>query len=54
MGNMQQRYSYPYGHSTVVRDSLCKQQLSSDNYKGKFHKLIYLENLEHARKMVAE
>ena len=46
------KYSYPEDQHKLLRDSDGK--LSCDNYKSKYHKLVYLDNLEHARKMVAE
>ena len=47
-------FSYPCDNSASMMDTAGCRELSCDNYKEKFHKLIYLDNLEHARKMVAE
>ena len=52
--NICKNYSYPCENSASVMDVVHGGLLSCDNYKEKFHKLVYLDNLEHARKMVAE
>ena len=51
---MAEKFAYPFERSSTVRAGVECTNLSCDNYKSKYHKLVYLDNLEHARKMVAE
>ena len=46
-------YSYPCEDS--IHDEVeAMRQLSRENYKTKYHKLVYLDELEHSRKMITE
>lgn len=46
-------YAYPDEDNDVI---MCGVQcdLTCDNYKSKYHKLVFLDDLEHARKMARE
>lgn len=47
------KYKYPEEDDDVIRSGVqCK--LTCENYKSKYHKLIHLDDLEHARKMAKE
>ena len=46
-------YSYPTEDSDTVVDGV-QCDLTCDNYQSKYHKLVYLDDLEHARKMAQE
>ncbi len=50
--NIRSKCSYPCETSVAVESVVTCVGITCDNYKEKFHKLVYLDNLEHARKMV--
>ena len=52
-GELCDRYSYPDEGSDVITSGM-QCDLTCDNYKSKYHKLVFLDNLEHARKMARE
>ena len=46
-------YSYPDEESQAIYRAI-NQQLTMDNYYGKYHKLVFLEEMESSRKLIAE
>ena len=46
-------YEYPDEHSALVSGTL-DQKLTEGNYQSKYHKLIYLEEIESSRKIISE
>ena len=47
------KYGYPDEDSeSVLRGVKCP--LTTENYHSKYHRLVYLDDLEHTRKMVQE
>ena len=46
-------YSYPMEDSDTIMDGV-QCDLTCDNYRSKYHQLVYLDDLEHARKMAQE
>ena len=44
------RYSYTPDENSLSNVGL-KRKLSQKNYASKFHKLVYLDEIEHCRKM---
>jgi hypothetical protein len=46
-------YCYPDEHSEAVIGVITKE-LTVDNYYTKYHNLVYLEEMESSRKIIAE
>ena len=46
-------YEYPSESSAIVTHVLA-QKLTAHNYHSKYHKLIYLEEIESSRKIITE
>ena len=46
-------YGYPNEHSEAVIRVITKE-LTVDNYYTKYHNLVYLEEMESSRKIIAE
>ncbi len=46
-------YGYPDEHSEVVSRAITKE-LTVDYYYSKYHNLVYLEEMESSRKIIAE
>lgn len=47
------KYGFPEETCSSLLEGLsCK--LTSENYKSKYHKLVYLEEMAHSRKMIQE
>ena len=51
--NLCETYAYPDENSDIVTSGV-QSALMCDNYRSKYHKLVYLDDLEHARKMARE
>lgn len=50
---LNKEYEYPSEGSAVITPGIA-EKLTSNNYQQKYHKLIYLEELESSRKIMAE
>lgn len=50
---LNKQYEYPSEASAVIAPGIA-EKLTENNYKEKYHKLIYLEELESSRKIIAE
>ena len=48
-----EKYAYPDENSEIITSGV-QRCLSCDNYKSKYHKLVFLDDVEHARKMARE
>lgn len=46
-------YGYPDEHSEAISRVITKK-LTVDNYYTKYHNLVYLEEMESSRKIIAE
>ena len=46
-------YEYPSEDSSIISD-VVSQKLTENNYHSKYHKLIYLEEIESSRKIILE
>ena len=46
-------YGFPDEHSEAI-SRVITQELTADNYYAKFHNLVYLEEMESSRKIIAE
>ena len=46
-------YGYPDEHSVAISRVIAKE-LTVDNYYTKYHNLVYLEEMESSRKIIAE
>ena len=46
-------YEYPDECSEIVNRAIAKK-LTADNYYNKYHNLVYLEEMESSRKIIAE
>ena len=53
MKSLYDKYSYP-DEQSIVHDESLKSKLVLGNYKSKFHKLVYLDELAYSRKMIQE
>ena len=50
---LNKQYEYPSETSAVIIPGIT-EKLTENNYQQKYHKLVYLEELESSRKIIAE
>ena len=48
-----ENYAYPNENSDIITSGV-QCRLTCDNYKSKYHKLVFLDDIEHARKLARE
>lgn len=51
--NLREQYEYPHEQCAAIKQAPVKDT-TKENYRSKYHKLLFLEEMEQARKIVNE